>query len=162
MNPDAGKDAGQSDQGHPDALADLDQSDARANSRHRPTNSKQGRPGDRAFVVAHWIEVEPSPKDRKQQDRKADGGSERQQKARIAEQQHAMEFIEIGKAEPPNRKTEQQAEEQSFYPSAFHFSTPSRRNDTAIATPKKTAVAMRLAGCNRPQPLSPWPEVQPP
>src|SRR5205823_11410458 len=43
-----------------------------------------------------------------------------------------------------------------------HQITFHSRNDTTTAVPKKTAVARMLTGRSRPQPLRPWPELQPP
>ena len=107
MNPDAGENARERDEGRPDALTDLNQRNARTNSRQRPANSKQGGAGNRPLVELRGCQVQPSAKDGKQGDGKADGSREGQQQAQVAEQQHAMELIEVREAESPNRKAKQ-------------------------------------------------------
>ena len=57
-----------------------------------------------------------------------------------------MEIAKVRKPESTHGKPQQQPREEQPNPRAPHERSLSRRNDAAMATPKNTAVAARLAG----------------
>src|SRR4051812_34464081 len=91
-----------------------------------------------------------------------DGTGEGEEHAHILEGEHAVQLGVVAKADVGDGVAEGEAGDdvgQQYRASGAHQTTFHSRNDTATAVPKNTAVATRLTGRRRPQPLSPWPEL---
>lgn len=100
-------------------------------------------------------EFEAPTQQGEQENGKAHRKGKGQQQPKVPEQEHPVQLVVIRKPQSPHGESQENPRQQRSPPNTLHDNSLSIRNETTMATPKNTAVAMRLAGCNRPQPLSP-------